>query len=345
MPDDSSLDSPRSARRHAAQVTRIGFVPLLDAAPLLVAEALGLFEAVGLNVALSAEPSWATLRDRIAFGALEGAHMLSPMPIALAAGLGGVHADITVACGLGRQGNAITLSPALASAFAQRGPQALRGSTLSVVFPFSSHNYLLRFWLARLGLDADRDIRLTVVPPPQVAAHLAAGRIDGFCTGAPWGSHAVALGAGRVIMNTGDIWPGHPEKVLGFDAAWAAANREAAIGITAATIAAARWLDEPENRDDAVRILRSRAFAHLEPETIAKGLGSVGQLSFRDATFPFRSEAEWWRGQMLRWGHLPAVADSAALLDAWDPDLWRAAAGRIGEPEPLTPPQPTPPLE
>ncbi|RVT99254.1 ABC transporter substrate-binding protein [Rhodovarius crocodyli] len=345
MPDDSHQESPRTARRHAAQVIRLGFVPLLDAAPLLVAEALGLFEAVGLNVALSAEPSWATLRDRIAFGGLEGAHMLSPMPIALAAGLGGVQADITVACGLGRQGNAITLTPKLASAFAQQGGKALRGATLSVVFPFSSHNYLLRHWLARQGLDADQDIRLVVVPPPQVAAFLASGRIDGFCTGAPWGSHSVAIGAGRVIMNTGDIWPGHPEKLLGFDSAWAKANREAAIGITAATIAAARWLDEPENHDDAVRILRSRAFAHLEAETIAKGLGSVGQLSFRDATFPFRSEAEWWRGQMRRWGHLPAAADSAALLDSWDPDLWRAAAGRIGEPEPLHPPQSTPPLE
>ncbi len=138
-------------------------MPLADAAPLLVAEALGLFEAVGLHVGPSAEPGWVTL----------------------GAGLGGVEAELTIACGLGCNGNTLTLKPELADAVEAEGPAALRGTTLAVAFPFTSHNYLLRQWLAPAGLDPDRDVRLTVVPPPQCPAQLALGTIDGFCAREP----------------------------------------------------------------------------------------------------------------------------------------------------------------
>lgn len=331
-------------RRHPARVTRLGFVPLADAAPLLVAEALGLFEAVGLNVALSAEPGWATLRDKLALGALDGAHLLGPMVIALGAGLGGVEAELSVACGLARNGNTLTLRPALADAVATQGAGALRGATLAVVFAFSSHNYLLRHWLAAAGLDPDRDVRLTAVPPPQVAAHLAQGSIDGFCAGEPWGSHAVALGAGRIVLGTGAIWPDHPEKVLAFGARWAEANREIAIPVTAAVMAASRWLDDPTNQDEAVRILRARAFPHLSRETVAEIFaGPVTRfhpMRFRAATYPRADEAAWWLRQMRRWGHLPAGADDAALLAPFAPTLWQAAARRLAEPQPnLTTPE------
>ena len=325
-------------RRHAARVTRLGFVPLADAAPILVAEALGLFEAVGVNVAVSAEPGWATLRDKLAFGMLDGAHLLGPMAIALGAGLGGVEAELAIACGMGRNGNTLTLRPALADLVQTNGAAALRGSTLAVVFAFSSHNYLLRHWLAASGLDPDRDVRLTVVPPPQVAAQLAQGSIDGFCAGEPWGSHAEALGAGRIVLGTGDIWPDHPEKLLAFGAAWVRDNQETAIPVTAAVLAAARWLDDPANHDEAVHILRQRAFPHLATETVAAIFaGRVAQarpMQFRAATFPQAAEAGWWLRQMQRWGHLPADADQEALLAPWDAALWRAAAQRLNEPEP-----------
>ena len=176
------------------------------------------------------------------------------MPIALAAGLGGVKARVTVGAGLGANGNTITLSnslvqdlhrfarPLSAAAFAavvrRRAEHGRPPLTLAVVFPFSSHNYLLRHWLASGGLDPDRDLRLTVVPPPIVAQSLLEGAIDGFCAGEPWGSHAAAIGAGRVALATGDIWPDHPEKVLAFREGL---PREAAVALTATGIAAARW--------------------------------------------------------------------------------------------------------
>lgn len=338
VPDSTPNFHARSRRRHAARVTRLGFVPLADAAPLLVAEALGLFEALGLNVAVSAEPGWATLRDKLAFGVLDGAHLLGPMAIALGAGLGGVEAEISAACGLGRNGNTLTLKPALAAAVRAEGAAALRGTTLAVVFPFSSHNYLLRHWLAAAGLDPDRDIRLTVVPPPQCPAQLAQGSIDGFCAGEPWGSHAEALGAGRIVLGTGDIWPDHPEKLLAFGAAFARDNREVAVPVTAAVLAAARWLDDPLNTDEAVRILHQRAFPHLARETVAAifsgPVATARPMQFRAATFPRADQAAWWLRQMQRWGHLPADANHGALLAPWNPSLWRAAAQRLNEPEP-----------
>lgn len=340
---------------------RLGYVPLTDAAPLLVAEALGLFEGVGLRVALSAETAWAAIRDKLAFGALDGAHLLGPLPIALAAGLDGIGCEVTVAAGLGANGNTLTLSAALArdigrcpsplpaarfaAALRQRQAAGRPPITLAVVFPYSSHNYLLRHWLASGGLDPDRDLRLVVVPPSLMARRLAAGAIDGFCAGEPWGSLAAAEGVGRIVLSSGDIWPDHPEKVLCFAAGLAARDPDSAIACTAAVIAAARWLDDPANQAEAVRILQASAFPGLPAPVIAaafagmaEGLPQRAPLRFRTATLPRPGQAAWWLRQMRRWGHLPAEVTDAVALAPWDQSLWRAAAARVREAEPPPPP-------
>lgn len=337
MPLDTQAPTQPALRRPVLRSLRLGFVPLTDAAPLLVAQECGMFDAVGLRVSLSAEASWAAVRDKLAFGALDAAHLLGPMPIALAAGLTGVKAQVTVAAGLGANGNTITLSNTLiqeigrfapplgAAAFAanlrRRARQGRRPLTLAVVFPFSSHNYLLRHWLAAGGIDPDRDLRLVVVPPPMVAQRLLDGTIDGFCAGEPWGSHAAALGAGRIALSSGDIWPNHPEKMLCFAADYAQRDPESAIACTAAVIAASRWLEEPANQAEAVGILRRRAFPRLDPAEIAaafagmaEGLPLAAPLRFRSATLPRRDQAAWWLRQMRRWGHIPAgISDSTEI--------------------------------
>ncbi|MBL6454100.1 ABC transporter substrate-binding protein [Belnapia sp. T6] len=363
MPLDTEAPSRPTLRRPVLRTLRIGFVPLTDAAPLLVAQELGLFDSVGLRVALSAESSWAALRDKLAFGALDAAHLLGPMAIALAAGLAGVKAQVVVAAGLGANGNTVTLSNSLAEelgrftpplsaaafgALVRRRAQAgRRPLTIAVVFPYSSHNYLLRHWLAAGGLDPDRDLRLTVVPPPMVAQRLAEGVIDGFCAGEPWGSQAAALGVGRIALSTGDIWPNHPEKVLAFAADYVARDPDSATAGTAAVIAAARWLEEPANLAEAAAILRRRAFPRLERgviaaafEGMAEGLPLAAPLSFRNATLPRREQAAWFLRQMRRWGHLPAGISDSAALAPWRQDIWRAAATRLREPEPPAPPPP-----
>jgi ABC-type nitrate/sulfonate/bicarbonate transport system substrate-binding protein len=337
---------------------RIGYVPLTDAAPLIVADALGLFAAAGVRVTLSAERAWAAVRDKLAFGALDGAHLLGPMAIALATGAGGLRRRLEVTARLARNGNTIVLSHALAgaagafqpplpgaqlaAALHARAEEGLPPPTLAVVHAFSSHNYLLRHWLAAAGLDPESDLRLVVVPPPQVARALAEGAIEGFCAGEPWGSHAVALGAGRLALSTGDIWAGHPEKVLAFAEGMADRARDEVIAATAAVIEAARWLDRPENRDAAAALLQERAFPTLPVTTVAAALmGTIAAapgggrvplanpLAFDAASCPWPDEAAWWIAAMRRWGDLPEGASEADARAPWRADLWRAAAARL----------------
>jgi two-component system, oxyanion-binding sensor len=356
------------AAASSAPGLRIGYVPLVDAAPLVVADALGLFAAAGVRVALSPERAWAAVRDKLAFGALDGAHLLAPMAVALAAGAGGLRRRLDVTLRLGRNGNAIVLSRALAeaigpfappltaTAFARalmlRAEEGLPPPTLAAVFPHSSHNYLLREWLAGGGLDPDHDTRLVVVPPPQTARALAEGAIEGFCAGEPWGSHAAAIGAGRVTLTSGDIWPDHPEKVLAFREGLPHAE---AVALTAAVIAAARWLDDPANNEAAAELMHARVFPALSPETVRLAFegrvaaqGSDGgarvlpaPLRFRPATFARPEAASWWLRQMRRWSHLPASVPDAEALSPYGDAIWRAAASLVGEsePDPVTLPE------
>ncbi|WP_135468032.1 CmpA/NrtA family ABC transporter substrate-binding protein [Crenalkalicoccus roseus] len=334
---------------------RIGYVPLTDAAPLVAAEALGLFARHGVRVRLSREQAWAALRDKLAFGALEGAQMLGPLVLALAAGASGPRRRLTVSAGLARNGNTVILSPALAgqigpfvpplraSAFAEalrrRAESGLPPPTFAVVFPHSSHNLLLRHWLAASGLDPDHDLRLVVVPPPRMTEALAQGAIEGFCAGEPWGSHAVAQGVGRFALATGDIWPDHPEKVLAWAEGLAETREEEVLRATAAVIEAAQWLEVPANRSAAARLLQERAFPELPLSTIAAALaGRVAgcaaplatPLRFAAASRPVAGEASAWLAAMRRWKHLPAGAPEPAA--GWRADLWDRAAARLSAP-------------
>jgi two-component system, oxyanion-binding sensor len=336
-----------------------------------VAEELGFFARQGVRVSLSEEGAWAALRDKLALGAIDGAHLLGPMPIALACGLGGIAARLSVGAGIGCNGNTITLSNALAdeagldargggaplapSNFAEtlraRAKAGRRPVRLAAVFPFSSNNYLLRHWISLGGLRPERDLHLTVVPPARAARALADGEVDGFCAGEPWGSHAACLGAGRVALATGDIWPDHPEKVLAFREGL---QHPLAVALTAAVIAATRWLDDPENRRDAAELMHARVFPDLSMDTVRLAFegrvaapdGGSGRilpapLRFRPATFARPEAAAWWLGQMRRWNHLPETVPAAEALSPYGDAIWRAAASLVGEaePDPITLPE------
>ena len=214
---------------------------------------------------------------------------------------------------------------------------------IAVVFPYSSHNYLLRHWLAEAGIDPDEDLHLVVAPPPRVAEMLASREIDGFCAGEPWGSRAVDLRVGRIALTTGDIWPGHPEKVLAFATSCPDGMAVAAI---AAVIEAGRWIDDPANHRDAAEMLHDAAMPGVPALLIAAGL--AGRISLAadeapsrvpaprffadDASYPDPAHGAWWRDAMRRWGHAPEMAsthdDPVARL--WRPDLWHQAIARLG---------------
>jgi len=307
---------------------RLGFIPLTDCAPLAAAWALGFFEEEGLAVELVREASWATIRDKVAVGALDGAHMLAPM--ALSAG-GAVVAPLA----LNQNGSAITVSASLADSVEEAGglAQALtarrargeRAPTFAVVFPQSMHNYLLRDWLAAEGVDPDRDVRLMVIPPSRMVERMRRGEVEGFCVGAPWNAVAEAEGLGRIQVTASQLWPGGPDKVLGVSAALAEQRPEELSACLRAVVRGAAWADDAANREDLIAILTRPDRVDAAPATLRRAL--AGELIFHrnDAGRPRREHALWIAARMARLGQLEASADLEALVDrVYRPDLYPA---------------------
>lgn len=342
---------------------RLGIVPLIDAAPLIVAKEKGFFAARDLDVTLSIEASWASVRDKVAAGLLDAAHMLAPMPIAATLGIDGVGVPMLTALSLSLNGSAITVSESLywrlglqdsdprsAGLALKRLLEADKAAgapprVFAHVFPFSTHHYELRYWLAGCGIDPDRDLQLTVIPPPQMVRHLREGAIDGFCVGAPWGAVAQAAGIGRTIVHKHQIWNNSPGKVLGVTREWAERHPQTHLALIRALIETARWLDRPEHRAEAARLMVEGHYVDATPESVHEGLmpqnagvlGGPGLLFHAGAaTFPWVSQAMWFIEQMRRWGQVGEVDVAATAAAAYRPDLYRAAAAPLGEPCPLS---------
>ncbi|MEM8782104.1 MAG: CmpA/NrtA family ABC transporter substrate-binding protein [Planctomycetota bacterium] len=353
----------------------LGLVPLNDCAPIAVGVEKGFFADQGLNVTTTREGSWAGIRDQVAFGLLDGAQMLATMPICTTLGLGGFQCDMTYGVTLGLNGNAITLASWLCDEIdatarplqphgkntadgladvirrrASRGEAPLR---LGAVFPMSTHELELRYWLAAAGIDPARDVEIVVVPPPRMVEALRAGELAGFCVGEPWNSLAVAEGLGRVAITKHALWTNGPEKVLGVTAAWADQHPGTHVALIAALIEAGRWLDQPGNRAEACEILSLPQYVGVEPSLIRSAMTG----SFRtaadadpvvtpdfhvfhrhDANVPWRSQALWWLTQMHRWGQveMPYEAQLALSRIVRD-DLFAQAADRLGLPTPDAP--------
>jgi nitrate/nitrite transport system substrate-binding protein len=334
---------------------KVGFIPITDCAAVVLAEELGAYERQGLEVEIRREVSWANVRDKLALGVLDASHILSPLPLALTLGIDSVSVPMINAMTLELNGNAVTLSQKLwreieetAPEYASRAPldaraiaavvakRRMRGApplVLASVFPYSVQNYMLRLWLSSGGLDPDRDVRLTVVPPPHTVAHLSGGVIDGYCVGEPWNQQSAAVGIGRIALTGLDIWRGMPEKVLGTTEAWAERHPETLKALVKALIEASLWLDEPANRAEAARILSSPRYLNMPAEVVSRTLDQPGFHVFHNnaANFPWRSHADWFLAQMVRWKQAPADIDIKATADrVYRTDIYRAAAREMG---------------
>ena len=331
---------------------KLGIVPLIDSAPVVVAKERGFFAEAGLDVEISREASWASIRDKLAVGALDGAQMLATMPLSMTLGLGAIRTDVLAVAGLNLGGNTIVLSAALSKRLDDVGgpvPQALKAiiqadlaagkppMALAMVYPFSTHHYELRYWLAAAGIDPDRHVRLTVVPPPQMVAHLSAGNIAGFCVGEPWGGLAASMELGRVVATSDQVFGGRLEKVLGVTRTFAEANPDTVTAMIKAVVSAAAWCDA--NPAETAEILAQPAYVNVPLDVARRSLQAPVAPVFHAfaANFPWRSQAMWFLSQMKRWKQLGDGIDSRRVAEAvYRPDLYRLAALELGLPVPLT---------
>jgi NitT/TauT family transport system ATP-binding protein/nitrate/nitrite transport system substrate-binding protein len=314
----------------------LGFVPLIDAAPIIVAQANGFFAAERLSITVSREASWATVRDKLAVGALDGAHLLAPLALASTLGMGEHATPLVAPLALNRGGAAVTLSTRIARGadaaadlrrvVALRREQGASPLTFATVFPYSIHNYLLRRWLADAGLDPERDVRLTFAPPPRMAELLADGVIEGFAAGEPWNAAAVAAGSGLVAARGGEIWPGAPDKVLATTLAWAEREPAALAALIRAIARAGDWCAAPANRAELVALLARPEHLGVAGERVAAGLDAVRFGAAIAA--PTDADASWLVGQMSRWGQLTGTSGAAsAARRTFRGDLYAAAIG------------------
>lgn len=346
-----------------------GFIKLTDMAPLAVAYENGYFEDEGLFVTLEAQANWKVLLDGVIDGKLDGAHMLAGQPLAATIGFG-TEAHIITPFSMDLNGNGITVSNEIWALMKEHIPHDAEGKpvhpisatalkpvvekyraegkpfNMGMVFPVSTHNYELRYWLAAGGLkpgyyspenvtgQIEADVLLSVTPPPQMPATLEAGTIYGYCVGEPWNQQAVFKGIGVPVITDFEIWKNNPEKVFGITAEFAEKYPNTTLALTKALIRAAQWLDENDNanRPAAVEILSRPEYVGADYEVIANSMTGTFEYEKGDkrevpdfnvffryhATYPYYSDAIWYLTQMRRWGQI-----AEAKPDGWYDEVAR----------------------
>jgi len=348
---------------------RIGFLPLVDAALPILAHELGFAETEGLKLELIRDMTWATVRDRLLYGHTDAAHMIAPLAIATTLGRDRPAVPLAVPFVLGLNGNAVTFSAKLASEVGLAdglGDPILIGAALKhvaeariaagkrlrfgVVHRYSSHNYMLRYWLAGVGIRPDLDVEIVVTSPPFAADALAAGEVDGICVGEPWNSIAVERGVGHIALATAQIWRRGVEKVLAMRETVLDERRDAVEALVRALHAAAAHFIEPGAAEESADILARPEYLDAPRDAILRAITDRIRVvpggapihypdfmfQYREAAnFPWRSQAAWLYSQMVRWDDMAFDNKAAtAASNVFRPDVYRAALAGSGAPLP-----------
>lgn len=353
MPAKLKIPKPAIRSVITGSSFRIGYVPLIDAAPLIVAESLGLFEKHGVKVRLTPELGWGSIREKVVYGELEAAQAPGALLFSILLGTHARGCPVSTDVVLNLQGNAITLS----SRWRQKGVhdaktfrQAVRSEApripvFAIVSPFSSHHFLLREWLRSAGLDPDRQVRIVVLPPPLVGDHMRDGQIDGFCAGEPWNSEAAMTGDGWVVATSGSLAPRHPEKVLLVRNEILHQQPDGYDALRAAILESCKYCDAPENRESVVNILNESKSFKVDRAVLANSLvgpfetgagpltekGTFISFHKNDANAATRDRAAWCLDSAIDSGALTIDGRARRLcLDAFldDYDLQQSSSRR-----------------
>jgi nitrate/nitrite transport system substrate-binding protein len=341
----------------------LGFIALTDSAPLIIAKEKGLFAKHGMpDVKVTKQTSWAVTRDNLELGGdkggIDGAHILSPMPLLLAAGKitkSKQPLPMYTLARLNTQGQGISASKELLDEkLTVNNKEGLAKATkglgrklkAAVTFPGGTHDLWMRYWLAGNGIDPNKDADLVVIPPPQMVANMQTGTMDVFCVGEPWNQRLVNKKLGYTATQTGEIWNKHPEKSFSMRADWVDKHPKAAKALLMAVQEAQIWCQDPANLDEMCEIIAQDKYIKANVADIKPRL--AGNVNYGDgrevtnspykmlfwddnASFPFKSHDAWFVTEDMRWGYLPASTDINALVDKVNrADLWKEAATAIG---------------
>ncbi|MBI5449803.1 MAG: ABC transporter substrate-binding protein [Gammaproteobacteria bacterium] len=331
---------------------KIGFIPLTDCASVVMAYELGLFKKYGLEVTLSKEASWAGVRDKLTNGELDAAHVLYGLIYGVHLGTGGPQKNMAILMNLNNNGQAITLANQLKDKGVTDGPSLKklldaekREYTFAQTFPTGTHAMWLYYWLAAHGIHPFNDVKTIVVPPPQMVANMRVGNMDGFCVGEPWNARAIYDKVGFTAATTQDIWPDHPEKVLGTTQEFVQKYPNTARAMIMAVIEASKYIDTVANRQGVAGIIAGKSYVNAPAEVIEGRF--IGQYDngigrqWRDANymkfyhdgkvnFPWLSDGMWFMTQHKRWGLLKTDPDYLAVArEVNQVELFKQAAAQV----------------
>ncbi|MBS1810441.1 MAG: ABC transporter substrate-binding protein [Acidobacteria bacterium] len=320
---------------------KIGFIPLTDCASVVMAHELGLYKKHGVDVEVTREASWATIRDKLLAGDLHGAHCLFGMPFSVYTGVGGqAGQEMHIAMILNQNGQAITLAKDFCGpvGFREVGKvkpsveamKAKKTVTFAMTFPGGTHDLWLRYWLAATGVD-QKTVKVITIPPPQMVANMKVGNMDGFCVGEPWNGVAVQQGIGTTHVASQDIWKNHPEKALVVNKTFSETRRDELKAVMKATLEASVWLDDLNNRKQAAAVIGKQSYVNAPPEVIEArllgkyDLGCNQSHEYKDdymvfhrdgqVNFPRKAHGIWFMAQYVRFGYLPQAPDYKAIAD------------------------------
>ncbi|KGH13102.1 CmpA/NrtA family ABC transporter substrate-binding protein [Comamonas thiooxydans] len=332
---------------------KIGFIPLTDCASVVMASVLGFDQKYGVKIVPSKEASWAGVRDKLVNGELDFAHVLYGLVYGLHLGVGGPKKDMAVLMSLNNNGQAITLSKALADKGAVDGTSLAkvmarekREYTFAGTFPTGTHAMWMHYWLAAAGINPLSEAKLITVPPPQMVANMRVGNMDGFCVGEPWNHRAIMDGIGITANTTQDIWKDHPEKVLGTTGEFAQKNPNTCRAVMMAILEAGRWIDASlQNKTKMAETVAQKSYINTSVDAINQrilgryqnGLGKTWDdpnhmKFFNDGAvnFPYLSDGMWFLTQHKRWGLLKAHPDYLAVAKQINRiDLYQQAASQL----------------